>query len=75
VTQAHCLPPSGPHPSVLAVATERDLDQVRADLAARLEPYKMPERIVRVEKLPRRSNGKVNTPALAAAVLTDCAPQ
>jgi acyl-CoA synthetase (AMP-forming)/AMP-acid ligase II len=68
VAQAHCLPPTSQRPSILAVVTGHDLGHVREQLAARLEPYKMPELMVRVGSLPRQPNGKVNGQALAAAV-------
>ena len=55
---------------VAAVVTDPDLDldHLRAGLAERLAPHKIPSRIRRQESLPKTPVGKIDRPALAKAV-------
>jgi long-chain acyl-CoA synthetase len=50
---------------VESTAAEADL---LASVAARLSSYKRPRRLIRVDRLPRVSNGKVDRPAVARLV-------
>lgn len=52
-------------------STALDLDAVRRHSAAELAAYKVPERYIVVEDLPRNSMGKVVRRDLAALVETD----
>src|SRR5262249_50712112 len=50
----------------LAMREGTSVDEVREHLRERLPEYQVPGRLVRMEKLPRTANGKVNRRALPA---------
>lgn len=64
VTQAFCVPPTTGQGALLAAVATITVREIRAELSARLEPYKLPARIVVLDELPLKSNGKVDARAL-----------
>lgn len=50
---------------VIPVSSRTDVPSLRSELAGRLPPYMVPQRLVLVEALPLTANGKVDRKALA----------
>ncbi len=56
--------PDHPDAIVAVVASERTRAELRSDLAARLAPWKLPERIISLPELPLTERGKINRNAV-----------
>ncbi|WP_091447899.1 class I adenylate-forming enzyme family protein [Actinokineospora iranica] len=70
VTAAAALPPEGEWDLDLVVVSDRDGDAVLADLAALLEPAKVPARCHRIDEFPLTANGKTDKKRLRALLRT-----
>ncbi len=64
VEKAHCLPARAERPARLAVVSGRPAEDIRRELAERIEWFKVPDHIHPLPALPLRSNGKTDTAAL-----------
>ena len=68
VKQAALLPPSNGCAPTLFVSGEAETATVLQELRARLEDFKLPERVIRVDRMPTGSNGKTDKSALRGFV-------
>ncbi|MET9144612.1 class I adenylate-forming enzyme family protein [Streptomyces sp. NPDC004042] len=64
VEKAHCLPARAERPARLAVVSGRPAEDIRRELAERIEWFKVPDHIHPLPALPLRRNGKTDTAAL-----------
>lgn len=71
VTSAAVLPPDGKRGALLLVVTDITADNVRESMREHIEPFKIPRRCVRLDRLPTNGNGKVDRKKLAALVEQD----
>ncbi|QMV40602.1 class I adenylate-forming enzyme family protein [Cohnella cholangitidis] len=60
VTQAVFIPLGEDEPSYLLVVSPNTIDNIREELALKLESYKMPHHIVKVMDLPLTPHGKID---------------
>ncbi|MFJ9517200.1 class I adenylate-forming enzyme family protein [Kitasatospora sp. NPDC101801] len=65
VAQAAVLPPSADRPAALFLVTDRTLPEFLAELAGRLEQYKVPPVVRILPELPLTAHGKVDRLRLA----------
>jgi acyl-CoA synthetase (AMP-forming)/AMP-acid ligase II/acyl carrier protein len=70
VRESTLLRPTEDRPATLVVAADEPVSagDVRARLAALLEPFKVPERVIVLRDLPHGINGKVDRARLAASI-------
>ncbi|RSN54420.1 hypothetical protein DMH01_36370 [Amycolatopsis sp. WAC 04182] len=68
VTEAALLPPREGRPAVLAVTGSLDEAKLRAELNRRLEPHKVPDRLLVLTEIPHGVNGKIDKRELEGAL-------
>ncbi|MFE5501188.1 class I adenylate-forming enzyme family protein [Amycolatopsis japonica] len=68
VTEAAVLPPREGRPAVLAVTGSLDEAELRAGLNRRLEPHKVPDRLLVLARIPHGVNGKIDKRELEDAL-------